>query len=123
MQELPPGFVYSPVGQLARSTCTSRSCDCLIRSKVFPWFFSVPEQMLSSHPKFTFHCMLLMQSSQFSYHAAVQRQNSAEMPDFFRLLPQQPAYHHLIFFSSQHSTLPQAHLPEGRAGIAWQPSE
>jgi len=77
MQGLPPGFVYSPAGQLTRSRYASRrSCVCPTRSKVFPWFFSVPEQMLSSYPKLTFHCTLLMQSSQFSYRAALQRQNS-----------------------------------------------
>jgi hypothetical protein len=31
----------------------------------FPWFSSVPEQMLSWYPNSTLHCMLLMQASQW----------------------------------------------------------
>ena len=79
--------MYSQAGQLARSRYASRRCcDCPTRSKVFPWFLSVPEQMLSSYPKFTFHSMLLMRSSQFSHPAAAQRQNSPAMSEFFPLL-------------------------------------
>jgi hypothetical protein len=31
----------------------------------FPWFFLVPEQMLSWYPNSTLNCMLLMQLSEF----------------------------------------------------------
>ena len=121
----PPGFVYSPAGQLARRGYASRgSCDCLTRSRGFSLFHSVLQQCwVRTQNSLSTVCFLCSPPSLVTVLSHKDKTKLKCPTSFLCYTPQKSASLHLIFFTSQRSTLPRTHLPEGRAGIAWQPSD